>query len=67
MMIRPMITIGKAGHDITGFGARQSAMTQISRPPGQNFAASELGAALAGCRRAFLAVALFSGMSNLLM
>src|ERR1700734_3388023 len=42
-------------------------MTQLPRPPGQNFAASELGAALAACRRAFLAVALFSGMSNILM
>src|ERR1700678_2017623 len=42
-------------------------MTQLPRPPGQNFAASELGAALAACRRAFLAVALFSGMSNVLM
>src|ERR1700685_3144105 len=42
-------------------------MTQLPRPPGQNFAASELGAALAACRRAFLAVALFSEMSNLLM
>ena len=42
-------------------------MTQLSRPPGQNFAASELSAALAACRRAFLAVALFSGMSNVLM
>lgn len=42
-------------------------MTQFSRPPEQNFAASELSAALAACRRAFLAVALFSGMSNVLM
>src|SRR3984885_9500942 len=42
-------------------------MTQLPRPPGQNFAASELGAALAACRRAFLAIALFSGMSNVLM
>src|ERR1700691_1406326 len=42
-------------------------MTQLQRPQGQNFAASELGAALAACRRAFLAVALFSGMSNMLM
>src|ERR1700691_605137 len=42
-------------------------MTQLQRPQGQNFAASELGAALAACRRAFLAVALFSGMSNVLM
>src|ERR1700683_1306889 len=42
-------------------------MTQLPRPSGQNFAASELGAALAACRRAFLAVALFSGMSNVLM
>jgi len=42
-------------------------MTQLPRPPRQQPASSELAAALNSCRRAFLAVALFSGMSNILM
>jgi PrtD family type I secretion system ABC transporter len=42
-------------------------MTQRPRPPRQQPASSELAAALASCRRAFLAISLFSGMSNLLM
>jgi PrtD family type I secretion system ABC transporter len=42
-------------------------MTQIPSPPRQPPASSELAAALAACRRAFLAIALFSGMSNILM
>ena len=42
-------------------------MTQLPRPPRQPPASSELAAALGSCRRAFLAVALFSGMSNILM
>jgi ATP-binding cassette subfamily C protein PrsD len=42
-------------------------MTQIPRPPRQQAASSELAAALNSCRRAFLAIALFSGMSNILM
>ena len=42
-------------------------MTQLPRPPRQPLASSELAAALASCRRAFLAIALFSGMSNILM
>jgi len=42
-------------------------MTQLPRPPRQPLASSELAAALASCRRAFFAIALFSGMSNILM
>ena len=42
-------------------------MTQLSRPPRQQPASTELAGALAACRRAFFAIALFSGMSNLLM
>ena len=36
-------------------------------PLGHSPASSELATALAACRRAFLAIALFSGMSNILM
>jgi ATP-binding cassette subfamily C protein len=42
-------------------------MSPLSRPQRQSVVSSELTAALASCRRAFLAIALFSGMSNLLM
>ncbi len=42
-------------------------MIQVPRPPRQQPASSELAAALNACRRAFLAIALFSGMSNVLM
>ena len=42
-------------------------MSPLSRPLRQPLASSELAAALASCRRAFLAIALFSGMRNLLM
>jgi ATP-binding cassette subfamily C protein len=42
-------------------------MTQLPRPSRQQPASSELAAALNSCRRAFLAIALFSGMSNILM
>jgi len=42
-------------------------MSQLARPLRQPLASSELAAALASCRRAFLAIALFSGMSNVLM
>src|SRR5208283_5659103 len=42
-------------------------MSPLSRPLRQPLASSELAAALASCRRAFLAIALFSGMSNILM
>ncbi len=43
-------------------------MTQLPRPARQQQpASSELAAALNACRRAFLAIALFSGMSNVLM
>src|ERR1700728_5068560 len=42
-------------------------MNQLSGQPRQQPASSELAMALAACRRAFLAVALFSGMSNILM
>ncbi|MDE2285399.1 MAG: type I secretion system permease/ATPase [Hyphomicrobiales bacterium] len=42
-------------------------MIQLPRPLRQQPASSELVAALNACRRAFLAIALFSGMSNLLM
>jgi PrtD family type I secretion system ABC transporter len=42
-------------------------MTQLARPARQSPASSELAGALAACRRAFLAIALFSGMSNILM
>jgi PrtD family type I secretion system ABC transporter len=41
-------------------------MNQLSGQPRQT-ASSELAMALAACKRAFLAVALFSGMSNILM
>src|SRR5580698_3832230 len=42
----------------------------MSQPPGplrQQPASSELAAALSACRRAFYAIAMFSGMSNILM
>ena len=43
-------------------------MSQLPRPPRQpQPASSELAAALRSCRRAFGAIALFSGMSNILM
>ena len=42
-------------------------MSQVPGQPRQQPASSELAAALASCKRAFLAVALFSGMSNILM
>jgi ATP-binding cassette subfamily C protein len=42
-------------------------MTQLPRSQRQQPASSELAAALNSCRQAFLAVALFSGMSNILM
>jgi len=42
-------------------------MTRSIGPLRQAPASSELAAALLACRRAFMAVALFSGMSNLLM
>jgi ATP-binding cassette subfamily C protein len=42
-------------------------MSQLSRPLRQPPASAELAAALGACRRAFLAIALFSGMSNILM
>jgi ABC-type protease/lipase transport system fused ATPase/permease subunit len=41
----------------------------MSQPPGplrQQPASSELASALSACRRAFYAIAMFSGMSNLL-
>jgi ATP-binding cassette subfamily C protein len=42
-------------------------MSQVLGPPRQQSASSELAAALGACRRAFIAIALFSGMSNILM
>jgi ATP-binding cassette subfamily C protein PrsD len=42
-------------------------MNQFPRPLRQQPASSELGAALRACRQAFLAIGLFSGMSNILM
>jgi PrtD family type I secretion system ABC transporter len=42
-------------------------MSQTLGPLRQQPASSELAAALGACRRAFVAIALFSGMSNLLM
>jgi ATP-binding cassette, subfamily C, bacterial PrsD len=42
-------------------------MAQSLGPLAQPQASSELAEALAACRRAFLAIALFSGMSNILM
>jgi ATP-binding cassette subfamily C protein len=42
-------------------------MSQIPGPLRQQPASSELAAALGACRRAFVAIALFSGMSNILM
>jgi ATP-binding cassette, subfamily C, bacterial PrsD len=42
-------------------------MNQVSRSLPQQALSSELSAALDACRRAFLAIALFSGMSNILM
>ena len=42
-------------------------MSQSLGPPRQQPASSELAAALGACRRAFIAIALFSGMSNILM
>src|ERR1700734_1658937 len=42
-------------------------MSQIPGPLRQQPASSELAAALHACRRAFIAIALFSGMSNILM
>src|SRR5579863_7785888 len=42
-------------------------MSQMPGPLRPQPASSELAAALGACRRAFLAIALFSGMSNILM
>jgi ABC-type protease/lipase transport system fused ATPase/permease subunit len=42
-------------------------MNQVPVPARQQPASSELAAALGACRRAFVATAMFSGMSNLLM
>ncbi len=42
-------------------------MNQHLGPPRQQPASSELAAALSACRRAFVATAVFSGMSNILM
>jgi ATP-binding cassette subfamily C protein len=42
-------------------------MIQLPRPTRQQTASSELAVALSSCRRAFVATALFSGMSNILM
>jgi PrtD family type I secretion system ABC transporter len=42
-------------------------MVQLPRPPRRQTASSELAVALSSCRRAFVATALFSGMSNILM
>ena len=42
-------------------------MIQLLRPQRQMQASSELAAALGACRRASLAIGLFSGMSNILM
>lgn len=42
-------------------------MSQLPRPQRKQPASSELTAALNSCRRAFVATALFSGMSNILM
>jgi ATP-binding cassette, subfamily C, bacterial PrsD len=42
-------------------------MIQLFRPQRQVPASSELAAALGACRRAFVAIGLFSGMSNILM
>jgi PrtD family type I secretion system ABC transporter len=42
-------------------------MMQFPRPLRQQPASSELAAALRACRQAFLAIGLFSGMSNILM
>src|SRR5271163_2127490 len=42
-------------------------MSQTLGPLRQQPASSELAAALGACRRAFIAIALFSGMSNVLM
>ena len=42
-------------------------MTQPPRPLPAPAASTELAAALGACKRAFLAIALFSGMSNILM
>ena len=42
-------------------------MNQHLGPPRQQPASSELATALGACRRAFFAIALFSGMSNILM
>ena len=45
----------------------QSLMNSALAPAQQQPASSELAAALGACRRAFVATAVFSGMSNLLM
>jgi PrtD family type I secretion system ABC transporter len=42
-------------------------MVQTSRPSRHQPASSELAAALRACRQAFVAIAVFSGMSNILM
>src|SRR6202046_2142165 len=44
-----------------------ASMAQALSPQRQPPASSELAAALLACRRAFIAIALFSGMSNILM
>src|SRR6476660_5375244 len=42
-------------------------MTQTPRPLPAPAVSTELASALGACKRAFLAIALFSGMSNILM
>src|SRR5271155_2062251 len=48
-------------------GVRPHLMNQVPRLPRSLPVSSELAAALNSCKRAFLAIALFSGMSNILM
>jgi ATP-binding cassette subfamily C protein len=42
-------------------------MQRAQTQPGQHGARSELGEALAACKKAFIGIAVFSGMSNILM
>lgn len=50
-----------------GHASRRLQMSQAPRPARPSPASSELAAALRACRQAFLAIGLFSGMSNILM
>src|SRR3984957_18322738 len=64
-----LVSFGADCH-ASGWDARSRYEASMSQPIGplrQQSASSELANALGACRRAFIAIALFSGMSNILM